>query len=259
MTAFVKEAFEKELIKYFPHTKDAIAVNSGTSALIACLWSLDMNPGDEVITTPFTFQATTNAIVIAGGTPVFVDIGDDYLINADLIEEKITDKTRAIVPVNIFGKLCNIKKISDLAYEYGNIAVIEDSAQSFGGQWPRGSDAQCYSFYKTKNLSTFEGGAIVIPNVSLLNHKKIRAICDNGQTSKYYHEYIGFNFKMSDMTALLGLERLKLHMVGALSELGMYGPQSGHYPTLTYQQPAIKKRGITGDCPNAERLVRMIK
>lgn len=255
MTTFVKDAFEQLLTETL-EVEHTIAVNSGTSALIAALYSLDLKPGDEVITTPFTFQATINAIIIAGGTPVFADIEDDYLLDPTQVRLSMTDRTKAILPVNLFGQICRIEAIKDCIVNT-DILIIEDCAQSFGLETVM-SDVQCYSFYKTKNLSTFEGGAITFPKGSRMDHDKIRAICDNGQTSKYKHDYIGFNFRMSDLSALVGIERLKMHKTAIISELGMYGPADGHYPLLAYQQEAIRRLNYYGNCPNAERLCGMV-
>ena len=115
MPAVVREIFES-YVKDQYQLNDCIAVSSGTSALIASLWSMDLNPGDEVITTPFTFIATTNAILIAGGTPVFVDIDPDtYLIDAKKIEQAITKKTKAIVTVHQYGRVCDMVTVNNIA------------------------------------------------------------------------------------------------------------------------------------------------
>ena len=254
--SYVKERFDLE---------DCIAVNNGTSALIAPLWSLDLQPGDEVITTPFTFVATANAIVIAGATPVFVDIDPDtLLIDPDKIEQAITEKTRAILPVHLYGRVCEMDKINEIAEKH-NLVVIEDTAQAFGAECHCGkyagmlSDAGTFSFYKTKNISTFEGGMICIPKNSRLDSKKIRSICDQGQVGKYNHEYIGFNFRLAEPLCLMALEQMKIHMTGIRAELGLRGPEQGHYPEVVYNQPVYKRKGITGDCPIAEEVARKIK
>ena len=157
MPEIVRNIFENYVKDRFD-LQDCIAVNSGTSALIATLWSMDLKPGDEVITTPFTFIATTNAILIAGGKPVFVDIEEeDYLIDAWKIEDAITSKTKAIIPVHLYGRVCSMDKIKQLGQKY-NIAVIEDTAQAFGSIYKDNqhagmiSDVGTFSFYKTKNI-----------------------------------------------------------------------------------------------------------
>ena len=292
MPAVVRDIFEQEFRKRFG-VADAIAVNSGTSALIAALWSLGLKPGDEVITTPFTFIATTNAILIAGGTPVFVDIDPvSKLMDASLIEAAITSRTRAIIPVHLYGRMCDMPRIMDIAMDK-EIMVIEDAAQAFGSACnfahesrqepcsgeatftpdeyrPPGAeleprkagtigDVGCFSFYKTKNFSTFEGGMITINGPSRMNGERIRAICDQGQVGKYNHEYVGFNFRMAEPLCLIGLENLKIHERAYMAELGMRDETHGHYPNVVYEQPAYKRRGITGNCPNAEAAAKAIR
>tara|TARA_R110002153_G_C13327370_1_gene497587 strand:- start:4442 stop:5275 length:834 start_codon:yes stop_codon:yes gene_type:complete len=264
MPAIVRDIFENYVKETFD-LRDCIAVNNGTSALIAALWSLDLQPGDEVITTAFTFIATSNAIIIAGGTPVFADIiPDGYHISPEEIEKKITDRTRAIIPVHLFGVVCNMREINKIA-QHHDLVVIEDTSQSFGARHGRsleyaGMIADCgtFSFYKTKNISTFEGGMICIPKASKMDAKKIRMICDQGQDGRYNHEIIGFNFRLAEPLCLMAYEQMKLHMTGVRAELGLRGPHQGHYPNVVYQQPAYIKRGITGDCPNAENVARLI-
>lgn len=264
MPKVVRDIFENYVIDTFS-VKDCIAVNNGTSALIAVLWSMDLQPGDEVITTPFTFIATSNAILIAGGKPVFVDIDpESLLIDADKIEEKITPRTRAILPVHLYGRICDMHKINAIAKKH-NLVVIEDTAQAFGSTTKENkyagmlSDAGTFSFYKTKNISTFEGGMICVPNNSCLDNKKIRSICDQGQVGRYNHEYLGFNFRLAEPLCLMAYEQMKLHMTGVKAELGLRGPQQGHYPNVVYKQPVYIKRGITGNCPIAESIAKSIR
>lgn len=265
MPAIVRKIFEEYVQERFG-LDECIAVNNGTSALIAPLWSMDLKPGDEVITTPFTFIATTNAILIAGATPVFVDIDPEtFLIDPDKIEAAITPQTRAIIPVHLYGRVCKMDKIKAIARKH-SLIVIEDTAQAFGAEYSSHkksryvkyagmvSDCGAFSFYKTKNISTFEGGMICIPPGSKLDAFKIRSICDQGQVGKYNHEYVGFNFRLAEPLCLLALEQMKLHMTGIKAELGLRGPAQGHYPKVVYQQPAYIKRGITGNCPIAEEI-----
>jgi dTDP-4-amino-4,6-dideoxygalactose transaminase len=264
MPVIIRNIFEQYVKDEFS-VKDCIAVNNGTSALIAPLWSMDLQPGDEVITTPFTFIATANAIVIAGAKPVFVDIDPDtLLIDPNKIESAITPRTKAIIPVHLYGRVCDMTSIKDIANKH-NLVVIEDTAQAFGAQDSYGrsagmmADAGTFSFYKTKNISTFEGGMICIPKNSKLDADKIRSICDQGQVGKYNHEYIGFNFRLAEPLCLMALEQMKLHMTGVRAELGLRGPEKGHYPSLVYEQPIYKKKGITGNCPIAESVAKKIK
>jgi len=277
MPAIIRKIFEEEFTSKF-QVQDAIAVNSGTSALIAALWSLDLKPTDEIITTPFTFIATSNAILIAGGRPVFVDIhSSSKLINEKQIEKAITPNTKAILPVHLYGRMCNMTKIMQLAHKY-NLTVIEDTAQALGARCNfdcntickpcRNADGLlagtvgdigCFSFYKTKNFSTFEGGMITINKNSTANASKIRAICNQGQVGKYNHEYIGFNFRLAEPLCLIGLENLKIHEKAYMAELGMRDETMGHYPNVVYEQPAYKRLGIIGNCPNAELAAKNIK
>ena len=264
MPAVVREIFENYVKDRFD-LSDCIAVNNGTSALIAPMWSMDFQPGDEVITTPFTFAATSNSILIAGAKPVFVDIDPDtLLIDASKIEEKITDNTKAILPVHLYGRICDMGKINSIASAH-NLVVFEDTAQAFGATDSCGnyagmlSDGGSFSFYKTKNISTFEGGMICIPKGSKLDHKKIRSICNQGQVGRYNHEYLGFNFRLAEPLCLMAYEQMKLHMTGIRAELGIRGPTAGHYPNVIYEQPYYIRRGIAGDCPIAERVAKSIR
>lgn len=263
MPEIIRNIFEKYVIDTF-NLKDCIAVNNGTSALIAPLWSMDLQPNDEIITTPFTFIATSNAILIAGAKPVFVDIDPNtYLIDTNLIEKAITKNTKAILPVHLYGRICDMDRILEIADKY-NLIVIEDSAQAFGAMTNDNryagmmSDIGTFSFYKTKNISTFEGGMICIPHDSKLNHIKIRSICNQGQIGRYNHEYLGFNFRLAEPLCLMAYEQMKLHMVGIKSELGIRGPKQGHYPKVVYDQPIYKKMNIVGNCPIAENIAKSI-
>jgi len=136
----VRDLFENYVKEQF-NLEDCIAVNNGTSAIIAPLWSMDLQPNDEVITTPFTFIATSNAILIAGAKPVFVDIDPEtLLLDPAKIEEKITPNTKAIVPVHLYGRICDMKKINEIAKKH-NLVVLEDTAQAFGASTPCGKHA----------------------------------------------------------------------------------------------------------------------
>lgn len=264
MPEIIRNIFENYVKDRFD-LLDCIAVNNGTSALIAPLWSLDLQPGDEVITTPFTFIATSNAILIAGAKPVFVDIDPlTLLIDPHKIEAAITEKTKAIIPVHLYGRVCDIERINEIAKRH-NLVVIEDTAQAFGATCHCGkyagmmADAGTFSFYKTKNISTFEGGMICIPKDSKLDAEKVRAICTHGQIGKYNHVYVGFNFRLAEPLCLMAYEQMKLHMTGIKAELGIRGPELGHYPKVVYQQPAYIQKGIKGNCPIAEGVAEKIK
>ena len=217
--------------------------------------------------------------MFGNSNPVFVDIKEDSkLIDEDLIESKINENTKAILPVHLYGRVCNMPKIQELADKY-NLIVIEDAAQAFGamcdfncenseickpcnkGTKKAGTfgDAGCFSFYKTKNFSTFEGGMITINKESKLDGEKIRAITNQGQVGRYNHEYLGFNFRLAEPLCLIGLENLKIHKEGFLAELGLRDESKGHYPEVIYNQPIYKKLGINGNCPVAEKEALNIK
>ena len=253
MPAIIREIFENYVKERFNLT-DCIAVNNGTSALIAPLWSMELQPGDEVITTPFTFIATSNAIIIAGGKPVFVDIDPEtYLIDPKKIEAAITSRTKAIMPVHLYGRVCNMEEINSIAQKY-NLVVIEDTAQAFGATCHCGKYAGMIS-----DAGTFEGGMICIPKNSKLNAKKIRSICNQGQDGRYHHVHIGFNFRLAEPLCLMAYEQMKLHMKGIKAELGLRGPEKGHYPNVVYEQPIYISKGIKGNCPIAENVAKSIR
>jgi dTDP-4-amino-4,6-dideoxygalactose transaminase len=250
MPQIIRQLFEEEFANRL-EVPEAVSVNSGTSALVGALLSLDLN-GGEVITTPFTFPSTVNAIVLAGGTPVFVDIDPtSSLIDANLIDAAVTDKTKAILPVHLFGRVCNMQLIMEIASSH-NLTVVEDAAQSLGARYENQyagtiGDIGCFSFYKTKNMSCFEGGMIVGGD-----SKKIRCLVDPICNSKNGWPEIGHNFRMPEPCCLIGYEKVKLHWDQVLSELGKYSEINGYYPYVIYDFPMYKNLGLSGSCPHAE-------
>lgn len=190
-----------------------VATNSGTSALHVALLAAGVGLGDEVITTPFTFIASGNAIVYSGATPVFADIDlDTYTIDPLTIEDLITDSTKAILPVHLFGQSADMDKIRQIAREY-DLLVIEDAAQAHGARYKDekvGSmgDMACFSFYPTKNMMTGEGGMITTDDEGLAD--RARMFRDHGSNVKYVHDEIGYNFRMTDIAAAIGLGQLEL-------------------------------------------------
>ncbi len=203
----------EESIKDYHSVKEAIAVASGTDALHLALRSFGIGEGDEVITTPFTFFATAEAILYVGAKPVFVDIEPDtYNINTSLIEDKITEKTKAILPVHIFGHPSDMNAIIDIAKKY-NLKIIEDCAQSFGASISgkkTGSlgDAGCFSFYPSKNLGAYgDGGMIVLNDLGAAND--IRKLRNHGSKGGYKHECLGYNSRLDEMQAGILLVKLK--------------------------------------------------
>jgi dTDP-4-amino-4,6-dideoxygalactose transaminase len=203
------EEFEKRFAEYI-RVKYAIAISSGTTALHLALLAHGIKKGDEVITTPFTFIASSNAILYCGAKPVFVDIGEDFNINPDLIEKKITKKTKAILPVHLFGYPANMVKIMKIAKKY-HLAVIEDCCQAHGasifGKKVGSFGTGCFSFYPTKNMTTGEGGMITTNNKQIA--ERARLLRNHGMKIKYYHDVLGFNFRMTEIAAAIGIEQLK--------------------------------------------------
>lgn len=189
----------------------AVAVNSGTAALHVALLALGIGKGDEVVTTPFTFIATANSILYTGARPVFADIEPDtFNIDPGQVESKITSRTRAILPVDLYGHPAEMKAIMDIAKDRG-LSVIEDACQAHGamlnGKKTGSFDIGCFSFYPTKNMTTGEGGMITCNDETLA--EKARAIRSHGSKVKYYHDTLGFNMRMTDIAAAIGLAQLK--------------------------------------------------
>ena len=204
------EEFEKKFAEWVG-ADYGIAVNSGTAALHVAFLSCGVGAGDEVITSPFTFIASGNSILYTGAKPVFADIDlKTYTINPDSIEKLITENTKAILPVQLYGQSANMDRINEIAERYG-LAVVEDAAQAHGatcnGQ-KVGSigDMACFSFYPTKNMTTSEGGIITTNDEDLADNAKIfRA---HGASVRYHHSEIGYNFRMTDISAAIGLAQL---------------------------------------------------
>ncbi|BAI60925.1 putative aminotransferase [Methanocella paludicola SANAE] len=189
----------------------AIAVNSGTAALHVALLAKGIGPGDEVITTPFTFIATANSILFTGAKPVFVDIEPDtFNIDVNRIRDKITKRTKAVIPVDLYGHCAEMKAIMDIAEDHG-LAVIEDACQAHGasvdGKKAGSFDIGCFSFYPTKNMTTSEGGMITCNDDDVA--EKARMIKSHGSKVRYYHEMLGYNLRMTDISAAIGLAQLK--------------------------------------------------
>lgn len=200
----------EEAFAAFCGVKHAIATSSGTTALHVALLAHGIGPGDEVITTPFTFIASANSVLYVGAKPVFVDI-DPTTFNLDpaKIEAAITPRTKAILPVHLFGLPCEMPAISVLAKEHG-LAVIEDACQAHGadikGRRAGSFGTGCFSFYPTKNITTAEGGMITTDADDIAEHARL--IRSHGMRRRYYHESLGYNFRMTDIHAAIGLAQL---------------------------------------------------
>lgn len=196
----------------FVGTRHAIATSSGTTALHVALLCAGIGKNDEVITTPFSFAATANTILHVGAKPVFVDIDPKtYNINPELIERAITRRTKAIMPVHLYGQPADMARINKIAEDH-NLRVIEDAAQAHGavynninvGLW---GDMACFSFYPTKNITTSEGGMITTNNKDF-DHDA-RALRSHGESKRYEHVILGYNFRMTDIEAAIGVVQLK--------------------------------------------------
>ncbi len=206
----VKE-MEAALVAY-TGAKHCISVASGTEALLICLMALDLQPGDEVITSPFTFAATAEMIVLAGGVPVFVDIEPDTAnLDATLIEAAITAKTRAIMPVSLYGQVADMEAINAVAQKHG-LAVIEDAAQSFGASYQGRKSCNlstfgCTSFFPSKPLGCYgDGGAIFTSDDALA--QACREIRTHGQSQRYLHTRVGVGGRMDTLQCAVVLGKL---------------------------------------------------
>jgi len=205
------ESFEKKFSKYIG-TKYGITTSNGTTSLHLALLAAGIKEGDEVITTPFSFISSSNSILFCGAKPVFSDI-DRRTFNLDpkKIEEKITDKTKAILLVHLYGQPCEMDELMKISNE-NNLILIEDSCQAHGAEYKGkkcGSlgKVSCFSFYATKNMTTGEGGMILTDSDEI--SEKCRLLRDHGQTSRYHHNILGYNFRMTDFQAAIGIEQLK--------------------------------------------------
>ncbi len=217
--------FEKLFAEYVS-SKYAVAVNSGTAALQIALMAHGIGKGDEVITSPFTFIATANSILFTGARPVFADIEEDtFNIDPESIIDKITDKTVAVLPVHLYGHPADMKIIKEIAEDYKLETIIDDACQAIGSKIDGkiiGSKylindkeeirATCFSFYPTKNMTTIEGGMIAISgNKSDEYYNKCKMIRSHGAevNNRYVHKILGYNFRMTDISATVGIEQLK--------------------------------------------------
>ena len=204
--------FEKEFA-LFCKSEQAIGVGSGTDALWLALLGLGIGKGDEVITVPDTFIATAEAISYCGATPVFVDVEEKtYNMDPAMLEAAITPRTKAIIPVHLFGQTADMDPIMEIAKKHG-LYVVEDACQAHGAEYKgrmAGSigDAGCFSFYPGKNLGAYgEAGAVVTNNADLAN--KMRMIRDHGQSKKYYHGLVGWNARMDGFQGAILSVKLK--------------------------------------------------
>ncbi len=202
----------EKAIAAYSKCSHGIGVSSGSDALLACLMTENIGPGDEVITTPYTFFATVGAISRLGATPVFVDIDPaTYNINVSQIVARITAKTRAIIPVHLYGQMADMDAVMQLAKEHG-LVVIEDAAQAIGAEYKgrrAGSIGHygCFSFFPSKNLGTTGDGGMVVTN-DAERAEKLRVLRGHGAKPKYYHKVVGGNFRLDALHAAVVTAKL---------------------------------------------------
>lgn len=191
-------------------TKYAVATSSGTTALHLAMLAHGIGPGDEVITTPFTFIASVNSILYAGATPVLVDIEEDtFNIDPQAVEKAITPRTKAILCVHLFGHLCDMDALQAIADKHG-LVIIEDACQSVGGLY-KGKAAGSFgtgtfSLYATKNVMSVEGGMITTNDDHIAD--QCRLLRSHGMRRRYYYDMLGYNFRMTDLHAAVGIAQL---------------------------------------------------
>ena len=188
----------------------AVAASSGTAALHLALLGYGIGDGDEVITVPFTFIASANSILYTGARPVFVDVDErDFTMDPDQVEAAVTPRTKAIMPVSLYGQPADLPAIAEIADRHG-LALVEDAAQAHGaavgerrsGTWGAGT----FSFYPTKNMTTGEGGMVTTDDAPLAD--RTRLLREHGMQVRYHHDVIGYNFRMTDLGAAIGLAQL---------------------------------------------------
>jgi dTDP-4-amino-4,6-dideoxygalactose transaminase len=200
----------EEAFAAFVGSAHAVATSSGTTALHLALLGYGIGAGDEVITVPFTFIASANSVIYTGAHPVFVDVDEgDFTIDVGQVAAAITPRTRAIMPVSLYGQPADLPAIGEIAERHG-LAIVEDAAQAHGaaigdrrsGTWGAGT----FSFYPTKNMTTGEGGMVTTDDADLAG--RVRLMREHGMQVRYHHDIIGYNFRMTDLAAAIGLAQL---------------------------------------------------
>jgi len=202
---------EKNFAEYCG-TKHAVAVNSGTAAIHAALFAAGVGQGDEVITVPFSFIATINPILMAGATPVLIDVEtDSYNMDVSKLEAAITPKTKAIIPVHLYGQPADMEEVRRIASVH-NLIVIEDACQAIAAEYKGGKagslgDFGCFSLYATKNIMSGEGGVVTTNDDTFA--AVMRRFRQHGMSAPYVYEELGYNYRMTDLQAAIAVEQLK--------------------------------------------------
>ncbi len=222
--AYIREVLESGIVAQGPKvaqleqefaalvgTQFAVAVANGTAALHLALLANGIGEGDEVITSPFTFIASANSVLYTGARPVFVDIkADTFNIDPALIEAAITPRTKAIMPIHLYGLMADMDAIMEIAQRH-NLVVIEDAAQAHGATYKgRGAGSfgtGCFSLYATKNMTTAEGGMVTTNDPDVAD--RVKLLRAHGMKVRYYHDVLGFNFRLTDIHAALGLAQIR--------------------------------------------------
>jgi len=204
------EEFEKEFARYLG-VNYASAVNSGTAALHISLATIGVGPGDEVIVPSMTFFSTVTSVIHQNAVPIFADIDDTFCIDVDSVEKNISENTKAIIPVHLFGHPCNMRDLCKLSNDY-SIPLIEDCAQAHGAEYNGKKvggfgKTGCFSFYATKNMTTGEGGMIVTDDSKV--NKISKQIRNHGMIDRDTHFCLGYNYRMSEINAAIGIVQLK--------------------------------------------------
>jgi len=240
------EALEEQIAKV-SDCKFAVGVSSGTDAILNSLMSLDIGPGDEVITTPFTFFATGGCIARTGAKPVFVDIDPKtYNISPELIETAVTERTKAVIPVHLYGQMADMDSIMAVAGA-NSLAVIEDAAQSITSTY-KGKKAGsmgtvgCFSFFPSKNLGGIGDGGMIVTNDEQL-YERLFIMRNHGAKPKYYHKYIGGNFRLDPIQAAALLVKLKY-----LDKWSNARRKNAGYYNKKFADTAVEIPYISDDC-----------
>lgn len=242
-----KVAELEQKIAAMSECKFAVGVSSGTDAILNSLMSLDIGVGDEVITTPFTFFATAGCIARTGARPVFVDIDPaTFNINADLVESAVTEKTKAIIPVHLFGQMADMDPLMEIAGKY-NLSVIEDAAQSVtsiykGKKAGSIGTAACFSFYPTKNLGGVGDGGMIVTNDRDL-YERLVIMRNHGQNSQYSYKYIGGNFRLDAIQAAALLVKLAY-----LDEWSQARRRNAAYYDTKFEGTVVKNPYVSSEC-----------